>query len=70
MDYYRRYIGDYRRDTATLTLLEHAAYTLLLDEYYAQDGVLPLPPSQLCILCRANSKIERDTVLQIAQRFL
>ena len=69
MDYYRRYIGDYRRDTGTLTLLDHAVYTLLLDEYYAQNGILPLPQSQLCILCRATSKIERDAVNRISQRF-
>lgn len=69
MNYYRRYIGDYRRDTGTLTLLEHGVYTVLLDEYYAQRGVLPLHQSELCILCHATSKLEREAVNKVSHRF-
>lgn len=69
MQYYRRYIGDYRRDTGPLTIAEHGVYTIILDEYYAQDGVIPKTYSQLCILCHARTKIERNAVLDIAQRY-
>ena len=30
MNYWRKYIGDYQRDTAHLSLIEHGAYHMLL----------------------------------------
>lgn len=69
MNYYRRYIGDYRKDTGTLTLLDHGTYAVLLDEYYAQKGVLPLVQSELCNLCHARSKHERESVMKISQKY-
>ena len=69
MNYYRRYIGDYRRDTGTLTLTDHGVYTLILDEYYAQLGVIPRHLSELNILCRANTKAEKESVMRVAERF-
>ncbi len=30
MNYYERHLGDYAKDTAHLTMIEHGAYTLLL----------------------------------------
>ena len=35
MIFYKRYLGDYQRDTGHLSMLEHGAYTLLLDAFYA-----------------------------------
>tara|TARA_R110000868_G_scaffold139445_4_gene354277 strand:- start:7202 stop:7540 length:339 start_codon:yes stop_codon:yes gene_type:complete len=69
MIYYRRYIGDYRRDTATLSHIDHGTYALLMDEYYAQDGALPRHISELNELCRARTKSGKDSVMRIAQRF-
>lgn len=69
MNYYRRYIGEHRRDTGPLTLAEQGAYAVIMDEYYAQDGVIPRSNSELCILCHATSKIERNAVMRVAQRY-
>jgi len=37
MHYYTFNVGDYRRDTSHLTLLEHGAYRQLLDTYYLSE---------------------------------
>ena len=42
MNFYKRFIGDYRKKTARLTPLEHGVYNLLLDEFYATEERLPL----------------------------
>ena len=39
--WYPRNPGDYRRDTAHLTLEQHGAYNLLLDFAWDHDGVIP-----------------------------
>lgn len=69
MNYYRRYIGDYQRDTGHLTLAEHGAYTVLLDTYYATGARLPRHLSELCRICRATTKVERAAVQGVAQQF-
>lgn len=69
MNYYRRYIGDYQRDTMHLSVAEHGAFTLLLDAYYAQNGQLPRHLSELNRLCRATTKIEKNAVQSVAQQF-
>lgn len=40
MHYYQFNIGDYRKDTGHLTLLEHGIYRNLLDSYYLNEGGL------------------------------
>lgn len=42
MHYYQHHIGDYRKDTSHLNLLEHGIYRQLLDWYYLDES--PLPP--------------------------
>lgn len=37
--WYARYIGDYRRDTAHLSMIEHGAYALLMDHYYTAGPI-------------------------------
>lgn len=37
MNYYKRNLGDYARKAGHLTMLEHGAYTLLLDSYYERE---------------------------------
>jgi uncharacterized protein YdaU (DUF1376 family) len=64
MNYYERHLGDYARDAAHLTMLEHGAYTLLLDRYYTTES--GIPEDQAHRICRARSNAERaavDTVL-------
>lgn len=65
MNYYERHLGDYARDTAHLSLIEHGVYTLLMDRYYATEA--PIPADQTYRLARAKSRDERaavDTVLR------
>lgn len=37
INYYKRHIGDYAKKTGRLTMLEHGAYTLLLDACYDRE---------------------------------
>lgn len=53
MKYYRRYVGDYLRDTSRLSMLEHGAYTLMLDYYYADERPLPKDRFELYTMLRA-----------------
>ena len=52
MNYYKHHIGDYRRDTTHLTLLEHGIYRQLIDTYYLDE--MPLS-NDLVKLMRAHS---------------
>lgn len=69
MNYYRRYMGDYAKKTAALSLAEHGAYTLLLDELYSTERPLPGDYESLFRLCRAMTKAEQDAVRSVADRF-
>jgi uncharacterized protein YdaU (DUF1376 family) len=69
MNYYERYCGDYAKKTARLTLIQHGAYTLLLDEYYSTEEPLPESFDELYRVCRAMSKPEQEAVRFVAERF-
>lgn len=47
MYYYQFNIGDYRKKTGHLSLVEHAIYRALLDSYYMQEGPLTLDIGEL-----------------------
>ena len=47
MNFYKRFIGDYRKKTSRLTPLQHGVYTLFLDECYATEEPLPLDLEEL-----------------------
>lgn len=53
MHYYQFNIGDYRRDTQHLTILEHGIYRLLLDQYYLTEK--PIDANALRLLCIRNA---------------
>jgi Protein of unknown function (DUF1376) len=40
MYYYQHHIGDYRKDTSHLSLIEHGIYRQLLDLYYITEKPL------------------------------
>jgi len=42
VNYYERHLGDYAKDTGHLSILEHGAYTLLLDRYYSTEAGIPV----------------------------
>lgn len=67
MNYYRRHIGDYLRDTSHLSLLEHGVYTRLLDIYYTREGALPLDQAER--LVGARSRDERAAVQRVLAEF-
>lgn len=69
MNYYERYPGDYQRDTASLSLAEHGAYTMLLDTYYSTEAPLPADLGALYRICRAMSKAEQAAVRSVAEQF-
>ncbi len=69
MNYYRRYVGDYAKKTASLSLAEHGAYNLLLDECYSTERPLPGDLESLYRLCRAMTRVEQDAVRKVADKF-
>jgi len=67
MNYYERHIGDYLKDTAHLTLLEHGVYTRLMDVYYTKES--PLSGSDVARLIGARSKDERAALDAVLSEF-
>lgn len=67
MNYYERHLGDYARDAAHLSMLEHGAYTLLLDRYYTTGE--PIPHDQVYRLCRSRTDDERAAVDAVLVEF-
>ena len=59
MNFYKRFIGDYQRDTGHLSMIEHGAYALLLDHFYASEKPLPIEPQRLHRLTMATPSGER-----------
>lgn len=62
MNYYRRYSGDYLRDTSRLSMVEHGAYSLMLDYYYSDEKPLPLDRDELYLMLRAMKPGDRAAV--------
>lgn len=69
MNFYKRYMGDYAKKTARLTLAQHGAYTLLLDEVYVTEQPLPGDPAELFRICRAMNKAEQEAVRYVADKY-
>jgi uncharacterized protein YdaU (DUF1376 family) len=69
MHKYWRHIGDYAKDTRHLSILEHGAYTLMLDWCYASEKPLPDDEKTLFRLCGAFEKAEQKAVLLVLNEF-
>lgn len=69
MVYYQHFIGDYRRDTRHLTLLEHGAYRELLDQYYLSEEPIPLDESKLMRLLSARQDDEQQAIRNVLNDF-
>ena len=67
MNYYERHIGDYLKDTAHLTLLEHGVYTRLLDVYYTREE--GIPEAEVARLLGARSREEREALQAVLKEF-
>lgn len=68
MNFFKLYVGDYQRDTGSLSLAEHGAYLLMLQHYYATEKPLP-KGKELFRMLRATTKQERDAILKISDLF-
>jgi uncharacterized protein YdaU (DUF1376 family) len=68
VNFIKLYIGDYLRDTGTLTVAEHGAYVLMLLHHYGTESPLPVG-RELHRLLRAESKADREAIDRVAARF-
>lgn len=69
MNFYKRFMADYAKKTSRLTLAQHGAYTLLLDEMYTTESGLPSEHAELYRICRAMNKAEQEAVMFVADRY-
>ena len=69
MFYFKFHIGDYRRETQHLTLLEHGVYMTLMSTYYTSEQPLPKDERQLLRLAGARTGEEKQAVLDIVNEF-
>jgi uncharacterized protein YdaU (DUF1376 family) len=69
VNYYRHHLGDYAKDTAGLSLLEHGAYRLLLDSYYSTERPIAKNHRSAYRICSANSPAERRAVDSVLRLF-
>jgi len=69
VNFYKRFMADYARKTSRLTLAQHGAYTLLLDEVYATEKPLPADVNDLYRICRAMTKDEQNAVRTVAELY-
>lgn len=67
MNYYEHHLGDYAKDTAHLTMLEHGAYRLLLDRYYGTEQ--GIPGDQAHRVARARTREEKAAVDAVLSEF-
>jgi uncharacterized protein YdaU (DUF1376 family) len=67
--YYQHNIGDYRRDTAHLSLLEHGVYRQLIDWYCLDETPIPNDnPTVMRRLC-ARTQEDQNAVLSVLKDF-
>lgn len=67
VNYYERHIGDYLKDTAHLSLLEHGIYTRLLDIYYTKES--GINEADAARLVGARSKDEKVALASVLNEF-
>lgn len=69
MNFYKRYMGDFAKKTAHLSMTEQGAYDRLLDHYYAMQRPLPADKQGLYQIARAMAPVERRAVDKVANEF-
>src|SRR5690242_10703802 len=67
MNYYERHLGDWVKDTAHLSMMEHGAYNLLVDRYYGSEQ--PIPNEDRYRHGRAKTDEERAAVDFVLREF-
>lgn len=67
MNHYPHHLGDYAKDTLGLSMLEHGAYRLLLDAYYATEEA---PAAEdVYAITKAGTPAERKAVEKVLRKF-
>jgi uncharacterized protein YdaU (DUF1376 family) len=66
MNYFEHHIGDYLKDTAHLSLLEHGVYRRLLDVYYIREAPLPADCGRLI---GARTREEKAALKAVLEEF-
>lgn len=69
MNYYERHLGDYIKDTVSLSMLEDGAYNRLIDQAYQTEEPLPLDVKEVYRMARATSGPERKAVDYVLGKF-
>jgi uncharacterized protein YdaU (DUF1376 family) len=69
MHYYPKNIGDYRRDTMNLSLLEHGVYMTLIDHYILNEEPISLDHLDVCWTIGARADNEKTAVCLILSKF-
>jgi uncharacterized protein YdaU (DUF1376 family) len=69
MHYYEHHIGDYRRDTSHLSLLEHGVYRQMMDWYYLSESPLPTNYEILYRRLGARTPEEVDAIRYVVTEF-
>lgn len=69
MFYFKFHIGDYRRETSHLTLVEHGVYMTLMSTYYSDEKPLPKDERQLLRLAGARTAEEKQAVIDVVNEF-
>ena len=59
MNYYERHLGDYAKDAGHLSMLEHGAYSLLLDRYYTTEQPIPADQARWDVYRKLHSDSQR-----------
>jgi uncharacterized protein YdaU (DUF1376 family) len=69
MNFFKHHIGDYRRDTSHLTLIEHGAYRQLLDTYYLHEQPIPLETELVFRRLSARTDEEKQAIVTVLNEF-
>ena len=69
MQWYKRWMGNYAKDTTRLSITEHGAYCLMLDEFYASEEPLPADKDELYIMLRAIKKIDQQAIDKVLTKY-
>lgn len=69
MHYYQHNIGDYRKDTGHLSLLEHGVYRQLLDWFYLDEKPIPADTEVVMRRLQARTDEEKKAVTIVLSEF-
>ena len=69
MKFYPRFVGDFLKKTAALTLAEKGAYNALLDHCYATEEPLPAMIERVWAIAGARTEMEKKAVENVLKLY-